>query len=84
MKSDKSIHKSEAPDVLRAKLRIGLLMLLLFVIYIIEAYLAFPFVDHTTSAQNVGYGFVVTAPFYVTVIIFILVIRKGLTSSTKK
>ena len=84
MNSDKNIHKTEASDVLRAKLRIGFLMLLLFVIYIIEAYITFPFVDHTTSAQNVAYGFVVTAPFYVTIVIFISVIWKDLTSSTKK
>lgn len=84
MKSDKDRQTSEVTDVLRAKFRIGLLMLLLLVIYMIEAYITVPFVDHTTSVQNVGYGFVVTAPFYVTVVIFILVVRKDLSSSTKK
>jgi hypothetical protein len=63
---------------LRAKLRMSYFLLLLFVIHIVEAYITFPFVDHTTSAQNVVYGFIVAAPFYTINIIFIIVTRRDL------
>ena len=63
---------------LRAKLRMSYFLLLLFVIHIVEAYITFPFVDHTTSAQNVVYGFIVAAPFYTINILFIIVTRRDL------
>jgi hypothetical protein len=63
---------------LRAKLRMAHFLLLLFVIHIVEAYITFPFVDHTTTAQNVIYGFIVAAPFYTINIIFIIVTRRDL------
>jgi hypothetical protein len=63
---------------LRAKLRMAYLLLLLFVIHIVEAYITFPFVDHTSSAQNVAYGFIVAAPFYTINLLFILVTHRDL------
>jgi hypothetical protein len=63
---------------LRAKLRMAYLLLLLFVIHIVEAYVTFPFVDHTTRVQNVVYGFIVTAPFYTITIFFIILTRRDL------
>ncbi len=63
---------------LRAKLRMSYFLLLLFVIHIIEAYVTFPFVDHTSTAQNVVYGFIVAAPFYTINIIFIVLTRRDL------
>jgi hypothetical protein len=63
---------------LRARLRMAYFLLLLFVIHIVEAYITFPFVDHTTSAQNVTYGFIVAAPFYTINILFILLTRRDL------
>ena len=63
---------------LRAKLRMAYFLLLLFVVHIVEAYITFPFVDHTSAAQNVVYGFIVTAPFYTFNIIFIIVTRSDL------
>jgi hypothetical protein len=63
---------------LRARLRMAYFLLLLFIIHIVEAYITFPFVDHTSTAQNVVYGFIVAAPFYTINIIFIIVTRKDL------
>jgi hypothetical protein len=69
---------------LRAKLRMSYFLLLLFVIHIVEAYITFPFVDHTTTAQNVTYGFIVAAPFYTINIIFILLTRRDLAAARNK
>ena len=63
---------------LRAKLRMAYFLLLLFVIHIVEAYITFPFVDHTNTGQNVVYGFIVAAPFYTVNIIFIILTRRDL------
>ncbi len=63
---------------LRAKLRMAWLLLLLFVIHIVEASITFPFVDHSSTAQNVVYGFIVAAPFYTINIVFILLTRRDL------
>ena len=65
---------------LRAKLRMAYFLLLLFVIHIVEAYITFPFVDHTTTGQNVIYSFIVAAPFYTVNIIFIILTRRDLAS----
>jgi FtsH-binding integral membrane protein len=65
---------------LRAKLRMSYFLLLLFVIHIVEAYITFPFVDHTDTVQNVVYGFVVAAPFYTINILFIILTRRDLSA----
>ena len=69
---------------LRAKLRMAYFLLLLFVIHIVEAYITFPFVDHTNTAQNVVYGFIVAAPFYTISIIFIVLTRRDLATIQKE
>ena len=69
---------------LRAKLRMAYFLLLLFVIHIVEAYITFPFVDHTNTAQNVIYGFIVAAPFYTICIIFIVLTRRDLATARKE
>ena len=69
---------------LRAKLRMAYFLLVLFVIHIVEAYITFPFVDHTTTAQNVVYGFIVAAPFYTITIIFIVLTRRDLATIQKE
>ena len=69
---------------LRAKLRMAYFLLLLFVIHIVEAYITFPFVDHTTTAQNVIYGFIVAAPFYTISIVFIVLTRRDLATVRKE
>lgn len=63
---------------LRAKLRMAYFLLLLFVIHIVEAYITFPFVDHTTATQNVVYGFIVGAPFCTITTLFIVLTRRDL------
>ncbi len=67
------------PEIaLRAKLRMAYFLLLLVAIHIVEATITFPFVDHTTAAQNVIYAFIVTAPFCAINIIFIMLTRRDL------
>jgi len=68
---------------LRAKLRMSYFLLLLLLIHFIEAFITFPFVDHTTNTQNVVYGLIVTAPFIIINIIFIALIRKDLSQIGK-
>ncbi len=69
---------------LRAKLRMSYLLLLLFAIHMVEAYITFPFVDHTNTFQNLVYGFLVTAPFYTINLIFIGVTRRDLASLQRR
>ena len=83
MNAAQALYTSEARDVLRARFRMGLYLLMLFALRIVEAYLSVPFVDHTTSTQNVIYGFVVSAPFYITIAVFMLVAWKDLSTSTE-
>lgn len=68
---------------LRAKLRMAYFLLLLYIIHIVEAYITFPFVDHTTTAQNVIYGLIVAAPFYTITIFFIILTRRDLATIQK-
>ena len=70
MKPD-SPNATNPRQVLGARLRLGLFLMLLFLIHVVEVCLASPFVDHTTSVQTLIYGLVVTAPFSVTMIIFL-------------
>jgi hypothetical protein len=70
--------------VLRAKLRMSYFLLLLFVIHMVEAAITFPFVDHTSTAQNVTYGFIVAAPFYTLNLLFIALTRRDLAAVRKK
>ena len=66
---------------IRSQLRMAYFMLLLYIIHMVEAYITFPFVDHTTVGQNVIYGLIVAAPCYITIIVFILIRRKDLASA---
>jgi hypothetical protein len=63
---------------LRAKMRMAYFLLLLFIIHIVEAAVTYPFVDHTSTGQNVVYGFIVAAPFYTISILFIIITRRDL------
>jgi len=81
MNPTKHADQQSLEAALRAKLRMAYFLLLLFVIHIVEAYITFPFVDHTSAAQNVFYGFIVAAPFYTINIIFIIVTYRDLAAS---
>ena len=65
---------------LHAKLRMSCFLLILFVIHLIESYITFPFVDHTSSIQNVIYGLAVGVPFIIINIVFILLTRNDMIS----
>ena len=63
---------------LRAKRRMSLFLLALLLIFFIEAGITFPFVDHVSRLQNILYGLIVTAPFIIINIIFIILTGKDL------
>jgi len=74
MKQSK-FNERETPETLRARLKIGVLLLILWLIFIGMAAVTFPFVEHTTRMQNVGYGIVVGIPF---LLIMALYFRKAI------
>lgn len=78
MKPSEQVDPKGQEIELSARLRMAYFLLLLFVIHMVEAYITFPFVDHTTNVQNVVYGFIVAAPFYTINFFFILVTRRDL------
>jgi len=84
MKPQESVRRCEPEPrtVLLAKLRMALLLFLLFLIHILEAHFTFPFKGHETTVQNVLYGLVVTAPFNAVLLAFILATWKDLSALT--
>jgi hypothetical protein len=68
----------ENQGALRAKRRMSYFLLALLLIFFIEAGITFPFVDHTTRFQNILYALIVTAPFILINIIFIILTGKDL------
>ncbi len=58
--------------VLRAKFRAGIWLLLLFLSMIVDASITFPFVGHTTKIQNVTFGLLVSMPFWISVIVYLV------------
>lgn len=63
---------------IRAKRRMSFYLLALLLIFFIEAGITFPFVDHASRFQNILYGLIVTAPFIIINIIFIILTGKDL------
>ena len=69
--------------MLKAKRRMSFLLLALVLIFLIEAGITFPFVDHTTRLQNVLYGIIVTAPFIFINLAFIVLTGRDLKRTTR-
>ena len=74
---------SAPAESIRAQLVIAYSMLVLFLIHIVEAYLTYPFVDYTTKAQNVGYGFGICSPYLIILFIFIVLRTRDLAALKK-
>ena len=70
--------------ILIAKRRMSYLLLLLLVLFFIKATISFPFVDHTSLFQNLIYSLVVTLPFIIINIIFIVLTGKDLVQKHKR
>ena len=70
---------SKTPEIiLKAKRRMSYFLLLLLILFLIKAVISFPFVDHTSISQNFIYSLVVTLPFVIINIIFIILTGKDL------
>ncbi len=73
----------EPQEVVRARVRMAFWLLLFYLITLVEGYLTFPFIGHNSSAQNVLYGIAVGAPFWITILVFLVANRRGLYSDRK-
>jgi hypothetical protein len=85
MKNKNGIETSALETILKAKLRMSILLFVFYILCLIGAYLTFPFIGFTSSCQNVAYGLMAGAPFMIILIISIVSIRRELSSiaSTK-
>lgn len=68
---------------LRAKRRMSFYLLAFLLILFVLAGVTFPFVDHTAPFQNIIYGLIVTAPFIIINVIFIVLTGKDLSKIPK-
>jgi len=74
----------EPQAVVRARVRMAFWLLLFYLITLVEGYLSRPFIGHNSSAQNVLYGIAVGAPFWITIIVFLVANRRGLDPGREK
>lgn len=70
--------EDNSPAALRAKRRMSYYLLAFLLIMFIQAGITFPFVDHTTRFQNIVYGIIVTAPFIIINVAFIILTGRDL------
>lgn len=60
---ENKINNQETQESLRARFRIGILLLFFWIILLVIAAVTFPFVEHTSQSQNVVYGLFTGIPF---------------------
>ncbi len=78
MKPEIKTEESAQREIAQAKFRMAFFLLLFYLITLVGGYITFPFLGFTSSTQNVVYGIIVGAPFWIIVIISLLNIRKEL------
>lgn len=80
------LTETETRQSLRARLRMGILLFAFWLVLIVMAAFTFPFVEHISKAQNVGYGLIVGLPFLVVMGFYFAAAFKDLkeASATKK
>ena len=78
MDSRKPNRTQDPQTSLNAGFRMGCLLLLLWAIHLLEAWITFPFVDHQNNRQNLVYALVVTAPYLLTLITYLVLTRRDL------
>ena len=74
---------SSQETALRAKRRMSYYLLAFLLIFFILSYITFPFVDHTNQTENMIYALIVTAPFIIISIVFIIVTGKDIAKASK-
>lgn len=73
-------HRQDSQAVKKAEFRMGLWLMLLYLICLALAGLTFPFVGHTTSTQNLIFSIVVTTPFWACLILYLIRVRNSISS----
>ena len=63
-------------DILKARIWIGLLILLFWLLLIAGAAVTFPFVGHITRGQNILYGVIVGIPFLSIMTAYLILVIK--------
>jgi hypothetical protein len=66
---------------LKANRRMAFYLMAFLLVLFIMAGMTFPFVDHVSRLQNILYGLVVTSPFIIVNIVFIVLTGRDLKSS---
>ena len=84
MRFKSRLNEKETIQTLRARLNMGIMLLVFWLLLLFQAYLTFPFVEHTSSIQNVIYGVIIGLPFLILVLTYIHRARKDLVSFSKK
>lgn len=70
--------ENETMETLSARYNLGLLLVAFWILILIQAYLTFPFVGHTSKIQNVTYGLIVGIPFLIISAVFLILGRKDI------
>ncbi len=81
MTTEQNAQTADSQSVLKAKFRLGLCLMALFLPMMIYAAITFPFVGHTSKMQNVTYGILVSMPFWISLVIYIVLAYRDLSSS---
>ena len=78
MNLNNKLVEHETMETLRARYNLGLLLVAFWILVLIQAYLTFPFVEHTSKIQNVTYGLFVGIPFLLTSVVFLILGRRDM------
>ncbi|MEW6443929.1 MAG: hypothetical protein AB1640_23535 [bacterium] len=60
----------------RARRRMAFWPLLMYLIGLVWAYLSVPFEGHTSAPENVVYSVLVAGPFWIAMLVFLVVVRR--------
>ncbi len=84
MTTEHNTPAADSQSILKAKFRLGLWLMVLFLSMMIYASITYPFVGHTTTIQNITYGLLVTIPFWGCTIIYLVCAYRDLSSSKEE
>jgi predicted lysophospholipase L1 biosynthesis ABC-type transport system permease subunit len=76
----KEFQDPSSNKVLRAKFRMALWPLIMYLIALVWAYLSLPFVGHTSSIQNVIWSITAAGPFWIILLVFLVLTRRDQSS----
>ncbi len=77
------LNERETGESLRARFSIGITLLVFWLILMGMAVVTFPFVQHSTTNQNVVYGLITGLPFLVLVLLYLVRAARDLAAFRK-